>query len=536
MHRSVSKVSPFLTCVLGVVLLQSGFAFSQISVTTWHYDNARSGANTNESKLVPAIVNKNTFGKLFTQPVDGAIIGQALYLPHVTIAGSLHNVVYVATMHDSVYAFDADNANGGNALPLWHTSFLSDGVTPIPVAVQRCGGTTRWVEVGILSTPVIDPATGTLYVVAKTLENNVQVHRLHALDVATGQEKPGSPVKITASFVSNAKRYVFADAMQVNRPALMLLNGHLYIAFGSNGCRGSREQGWVVSYDASSLVPTGAFDTEPGIGGAGFWHKGGGLSADADGNIYGETADGPFTPGTNFGLSVLKFKQIFKSVKLMDWFTPYNIDYLDSKDLDLNDPVLILPDQPGLHPHLAIAVGKEGTLYVLDRDNMGHFCSTCMTGNTQIVQDLQSLVGDETGALVYWNNTIYSSAVGAPIKAYGVINGLVGTTPLFQSLQVAAEHSPVLSANGNTAGILWQINHASLAAYDALTLQKLYSSKDDKTGRDLLPELPHFANFVVANGQVYVGTNSSLVVYGLLPAHQEVVASVGKRVGESGTK
>src|SRR5262249_10321384 len=164
--------------------------------------------------------------KLFTQSVDGAIIGQALYLPNTNVAGSVHNVVFVATMHDSVYAFDADNADGANAAPLWRTSFLSDGVVPIPIKLQRCAGTTGWQEVGVLSTPVIDPASGTLFVVAKTLENNVQVHRLHALDVATGLEKAGSPIRITASFQSGAIQYFFQDAFQVNRPALMLQNGN----------------------------------------------------------------------------------------------------------------------------------------------------------------------------------------------------------------------------------------------------------------------------------------------------------------------
>jgi hypothetical protein len=510
------EVSSRVAIILVVLLLQTVLAFPQSAVTTWHYDNARTGANTNETKLTPANVNQSSFGKLFTQPVDGAIIGQALYLPNIAIPSvGTHNVVYVATMHDSVYAFDADNATGSNATPLWHTSFLSPGVTPIPVKLQRCGGTTHWQEVGVLSTPVIDPSSGTLFVVAKTLENNVQVHRLHALDVATGQEKPGSPVKITASFVSDGKNNVFADAMQVNRPALLLQNGRLYIAFGSNGCRGGQEQGWVISYDASTLQYKGAFDTEPGNGGAGFWQKGGGLSADASGNIYGETADGPFTVGKNFGLSVLRFKQVANNLKLTDWFTPYNLDYLDSKDLDLNAPVLILPDQPGLHPHLALAVGKEGTVYVLDRDNMGHFCANCTNGNTQIVQDLQSLVGSETGALIYWNNMIYSSSVAGPIQAYPIANGLIGTTPLFESLRAAGEHSPVISASGNTSGILWQLNHENLTAYDALTLKKLYTSKDADNQRDVLPALPHFANFVVVNGKLYVGTNSSLAAFGL---------------------
>jgi hypothetical protein len=518
-----------ISCLLIAVLLQAVLAFSQSAVTTWHYDNARTGANIGETKLAPGTLDSSNFGKLYSQPVDGAIVGQALYLPNITVAGSKHNVVYVATMHDSVYAFDADNATGANAAPLWHTSFLSKGVTPIPIKMQKCGGTTRWDEVGVLSTPVIDPASGTIYVVAKTLENKVQIHRLHALDVATGLEKAGSPVKITASYVSNGQTYTFADAFQVNRPALMLLNGRVYIAFGSNGCRGSKEQGWVVSYDAKTLRNTGAFDTEPGSSGAGFWQKGGGLSADSKGNIYGETADGPFTAGKNFGLSVLKLKRSGATLQLADWFTPYNLRYLNSKDSDLDVPVLILPDQPGGHPHLALGVGKEGTVYVLDRDNMGHFCTTCTTGNTQIVQDLESLVGKYTGALAYWNGIVYSSAVAAPINAYALAGGQLATTPVAQSATAAGEHSPVVSANGNTSGILWQINHADLTAYDALNLKKLYSSKDEASGRDLLPDVPHFGNLMVANGKVYVGASSALVAYGLLDDPQSHLTETGTK-------
>src|SRR5262249_42993478 len=200
-----------------------------------------------ETILTPTNINKHTFGKLFSQAVDGAIVGQALYLPNVTIPGAgVHNVVYVATMHDSVYAFDADNATGSNTSPLWHVSFLTNGATPIPIQLQRCGGTTGWDEVGVLSTMVIDPASIALYVVAKTLENNVQVHRLHALSASTGQELPKSPVQVTATYTLGGNTYTFRDARQVNRPALLLQNGTVFIAMGSNGCRGSSEMGWVI--------------------------------------------------------------------------------------------------------------------------------------------------------------------------------------------------------------------------------------------------------------------------------------------------
>ena len=489
---------------------------AQVAVTTWHYDNARSGANLHETILTPQNVNSQGFGKLFTHPVDGAVVGQALYLPGVAIPGKgVHNVVYAATMNDSVYAFDADSATGGNASPLWHTSFLAPGASPVPIKLQGCGSTTTWTEVGIVSTPVIDPVAGTLYVVAKTYENSAFVHRVHALDVTSGLEKTGSPVVIKAGYELAGKNYIFEDAMQVNRPALLLQNGNLYIAFGSNGCRGGKEQGWVVAYNALSLQPVGTFDDEPGESAAAIWQRGGGLSAVSRGYIYGATADGPFAPGMNFGQSVIKLSQTGNTLQLADWFTPYNEAALEEQDLDMSEPVLVLPDQRGRHKHLAAAVGKEGTIYILNRDNMGHFCSTCTKADTQIVQEVTAFA-PETGALVYWNNAIYTSGANLPMSALSFTNGVLGTTPFAQSKHGTNGHSPVLSANGNNDGILWQLTGIYLLALDAKTLGKLYGSSQARGNRDALPALPHFANLVVANGKVYVGTNNSLVVFGLL--------------------
>lgn len=484
----------------------------QMPVTTWHYDNARTGANTNETTLTPQNVNGAHFGKLFTQPVDGAITGQALYLPGISIPGAgVHNIVYVATMHDSVYAFDADSASKKNAAPLWHTNFLKQGVTTVPIAKQGCGATTKWTEVGIVSTPVIDPAAGTLYVVAKTFEKAKSVHRLHALDVATGEEKRGSPVVISGSYELNGNKDVFQDAMQVNRPALLLENGNIYIAFGSNGCRGDLEAGWVMAYDASSLAAEGAFDVEPGSSAAAIWQRGGGLSSDSSGYIYGATGDGDFAAGKNFGQSIFKLSQVRNALDLSDWFTPYNERDLERHDLDLSEPVLVLPNQTGNHPHLIATLGKEGTIYILNRDKMGHFCSTCTLGDTQIVGELPA-VAPEPGALVYWNNTIYTSAAGSPILALPLKNGNLLSKPTAQSKKTTNGHSPVISANNNDDGLLWQINGSSLTAYDAITLQRLYSAGQNGDG---LPALPHFANVMVANGKVYIGTYDSLAVYGL---------------------
>ena len=516
MVAAILRVHVLVVFVVLFVLVGVTIGGAQEPVTTWHYDNARSGANPNETILTPLNVNFHQFGKLFTQPVDGLVIGQALYLPGVTIPGNgVHNVVYVATMHDSVYAFDADSATGSNSRPLWHTSFLINGATTVPIALQGCGTTTAWTEVGIVSTPVIDPVAGTLYVVAKTYENSTYVYRLHALDVTTGLEKAGSPIVITASYEVSGTNYTFEPAMQVNRPALLLEKGNVYIAIGSNGCRGSKEQGWVVAYNASTLQPAGAFDDEPGESAAAVWMRGGGLSADSKGNIYGATADGPFATGMNFGQSVFKLSQSGSTLKLADWFTPFNEAYLDENDLDMSEPVLVLPKQTGRYPNLVAAVGKEGTIYILNQNSLGHFCATCTQEDTQVVQELPAFSPDP-GAMVYWNNTIYTSGVSAPIAALALAEGKLAQTPFAQSKKVSNGHSPVLSANGNAEGVLWQLNGTYLCAYDALTLTRLYGSSEAPNGRDLLPALPHFANLVVAHGKVYVGTNNSLVVFGLL--------------------
>jgi hypothetical protein len=486
-----------------------------LSVTTWHYDNARTGANLNETILNLANVNPNAFGKLFDIPADGAVIGHVLYLPNVAIPGKgTHNVVYAATMHDSVYAFDADSNTGANASPLWQVSLLPPGATPVPKTVQGCSGVTGWTEVGVVATPVIDAASGTIYAVAKTYENGNSVFRLHALDVTTGSEKFGGAVQITATYTVNGQTDTFNPLAETNRPALLLTNGHVYLAFGSNGCNDYGDQGWVISYNASTLAQEGAFNTEPGNILASIWMKGGGLSADSASNIYGEAAEGNFTPGTNFGTSVFRLTQSGNSLQVADWFTPWNQDFLSKGDLDLNDAVLLLPDQPGSHPHLALAVGKEGTMYLLDRDNMGKYCASCTAADTQIVQELQQ-VAKHTGCLVYWNGMVYSTGTSYPIMGWALSNGILSTTPVVQTPPQVGAHSPIITSAGTANGILWQLNGSNLTAYDATTLVRLYVSSQTN-GRDNLPSIPHFAQLMVVNGKLYIGTNSGITVFGLL--------------------
>ena len=517
-HFSESRAIAFVPVLLFTLIFAQLPLLGQTPITTWHYDNSRSGADTTETLLTPSNVNTQSFGKLFTLPVDGYIVGHPLYLPGVNISGQgTHNVVYVATMHDSVFAFDADS---GSTSPLWMTSIFTyspAGATTVPAAaVKKDAGTTGWVELGIISTPVIDPLTGTLYLVAETYESGKVVHRLHALDVTSGVEKFGGPTTIAATYTLNGVTTTFTDLYQMNRPALLMANGHIYMAFGSNGNNAEPCQGWILSYNAGTLQQEGTYTVEPGKGLASIWQKGAGLSADESGNIYGESGEGPYVSGSNLSSSVQKVTQTGTTLVLADWFTPYNQEYLSDNDLDLNDGILILPDQPGPYPHELITGGKEGTIYVLNRDNMGQYCSTCTTGDTQVVQELPQ-AAPYSGIPVYWNNSVYFTAQHSPVYAYTLNNGALVAPPFAKSVLLGGGGHAFITANGTSNGILWTMNGSNLWALDAGTLKTLYYSNEAAGGRDTLPALPHFATPIAADGKVLIGTQNSLVAFGLFP-------------------
>lgn len=504
-----TQAGRWIVCVL---ILATACAWAQTKVTTWHYNNARTSASTTEKVLTPANVNINTFGKLFTQPVDGFVVGQPLYLPSVNIPNQgLHNVVYVATLNDTVYAFDA---NSGTTPALWKTSLLPAGATAVPVNVQGCSGTTAFTQIGVVSTPVIDTSSNTIYVVSSTYENLKVVHRLHALDVTTGLERTGSPVVITGSYIQNGITYHFIDTQQMNRPGLLLVNGNVYVAFGSPGCNGN-DQGWVMAYNKTSLQPEGAFDDQPGGRFAAIWQKGAGLSADPSGRIYASTGEGNFSAGVDFPVSVFRLSQSSATLKLSDWFTPYNWQALSMADLDLNNAVLILPTQPGNHPYETVTAGKEGTIYLLDRNNFGHFCATCTTTDTNIVQELHKIVPN-TGSPVYWNGAVYFNG-GSQVEVFTLNQGLLPATPIY-SAGVREGGTLLITSNGAAEGIIWDLSFSGvLWAMDAQTLKVIYTSLQAANGRDTVPPIAHFATAIVADGKVFIGTQTSLVVYGLLP-------------------
>ncbi len=526
-----------------------------VGVYTHKYDNTRQGANLSETILTPANVNSTTFGRLFTLNVDGNIFGQPLYVPNLTINGASHNVVYVATQHDSVYAFDADGTTT-NA-PLWKVSFLINGATTVSTSPTNYVHSTIFPEVGITSTPVIDPTTSTIYVVAETLESGNYVHRLHALDLATGAEKPNSPVVIQASVPGTGTGAVngtitFLSMNQLQRPALTLYNGLVLIGFGSQG---DNDQfvvngvtvtipwyGWVLAYNAANLQQAWQFNTTPNGKYGGIWMAGGGFAVDPQGGIYFMTANGTWGTNADYGDS---FVRMNINGGVDDYFTPDTESTLFADDKDLGSGgAMILPDQPGPNnTHLIVGAGKDTNIYLVNRDigSMGKFE---LSSNNQIVQELAGALGGESRSQpAYWNGFVYFSAFNDAVKAYAISNGLLSTTPVsitpvtsglecddFLSATCSlATPSPIVSANGTSNGILWLvflsggepakgIQNGTLYAYDATNLtREFYDSSQAAGSRDAVGTVSNkFTPVTVVNGKVYVAASTRLLVYGLL--------------------
>ena len=505
------------------------------SVLTYHNDNMRTGQNVNETILTPANVNAATFGKLFALTVDGQVFAQPLYMPAVTVGSQIHDLVFVATEHDSVYAWDADTFS---ANPIWQTSFINPaaGVTAVPCGEAASGQgncTSITPEFGISGTPVIDSSTGTLYVVAYTKEvvgsTISYVYRLHALSITTGAEKFGGPVAIQAT--SGTVSLVHIQHMQ--RPGLLLLNGVVYIGFGSHGDIGTW-YGWLLGYSASTLQQVMVFNAAPNGKEAAIWQSGCAPAADSNGNIYVITGNGTFTAnsgGVDYGDTILKLNA---NGTVADYFTPTDQLTLDTSDDDLGSGGhIVLPNLTGTFPHLLIGAGKQGVIYVINRDNMGKFNAS----GDRSVQSLAALTsGPSSGGLfgspAFWNNLVYFVAWNDFLKAFQLnSNGtlsLSSTGPITLAFPGA---TPSVSANGTSNGIVWiiQANVANdsvlntvpaavLRAYDATNVAvELYDSSQAANNRDIAGGAVKFAVPTVANGKVYVGNRNQLTVYGLLP-------------------
>jgi hypothetical protein len=510
------------TCIL-LWLLSISSSFGQTPVLTQHYDNARTGQNTNESILTPANLNPGQFGKLFAQSLDGMEAAQPLYVPAVFIPKlhTTHNVVYAATQHDSVYAFDADDNQGSNAAPLWQVNFLDpeNGVTTVAVAGYVCQGVTGYTEFGIQGTPVIDTTRNAIYVLAMTIENGAYIHKLHALDLGTGEELFGGPVPVTASVTIDNQVYTFIDKYQQQRPGLLWQNGVVYIGFGSPGCNIKTANGWIMAYDGGTLQQVGVFDASPGVMASAVWLSGGGLPGDGAGNVYANTGDGLFdvnSGGSHYGDTLLKLHQDDGVLNLADYFTPYNQKYLQTNDLDLSSgQIMLLPEVP--EGNFAITIDKNGTIYLLNQTDLGQYNPV---GDTQIPQELDApTLGEVHAGLTYWNNNVYVEAYTTPVMAFSFTNGLLSSTPTSQTPKEAANpQGGIVSSNGAMNGIFWYVSNHTLFAFDATNLAKEFYDSTMAGTRDTLPPVVHFDMPIVADGRVYVNGKTQLTVYGLLPA------------------
>jgi hypothetical protein len=500
-------------------------------IFTYKNDNSRIGANNQESTLTPSNVKSSTFGKKFTYTVDGNVFAQPLYVPNLTINGVSRNVLFVATEHDSVYAFDAD---GKTLSPLWKKSLLDSaaGITTVP-ACQTCGRTSLGPEVGITGTPVIDPNTSTLYVSAMTSDSGTVHHRLHALDLLTGAEKFGGPVVIHASVPGKGSgndglgNVPFDNITQNQRPGLLLLNGVVYIASAAFSDV-EPYHGWVLGYNAQSLEQVAVFNATPDTSAGGIWLGGCAPSADSNGNLYLMTGNGHFdSVGKEWGQSFLKLNG---TLQVVDYFTPYNWSTINATDLDIGSgcPAL-LPNQSGTaHPNLIVSGTKDGKIYVIDRDLMGKFQSG---SNSQIPQTINLNPASVTsgtrprmyGSPAYWNGHVYVATANGNLRSYALSNSHLSLSSHSGDQFTSRGPIPVVSGNGTTNGIVWLNDRITssgvvvLRAYNAANVTtQIYSSAQNST-RDSIGNGMPFTVPTVANGRVYVGAKGKVAVFGTIP-------------------
>jgi outer membrane protein assembly factor BamB len=463
--------------------------------------------------------------------VDGLVDGQPLYLSNLTAGGQQRNVVYAATENDSVYAFDANTG-----AQIWKTSVLEANETPS--GDHGCSQITP--EIGITSTPVIDRTAGpngTIFVVGMSLDSAGTYHqRLHALDVTTGAERPGSPAEIQASYpgtgANNSKgNVIFDPAQYAERVGLLLMNGTIYMGWTSH-CDIDPYTGWLMAYSESTLAQTSVLNVTPNGSEGSIWMAGSGLAADSSGNIYFLDANGTFDSTLNangfpvnndFGNAFLKISTTGGSLAVADYFETYNGISESNMDEDLGSGgALVLPDitdSTGTVHHLAVGAGKDQNIYVVNRDSMGKYSAQ---DNTALYQEIEAPIGGVWSMPAYFNNTIYYGAVSDTLKAFPITNAKLATSASVKSANSFAYPgmTPAVSANGTTNGIVWGVENSSpavLHAFDATTLQELYNSNQAANGRDRFGNGNKFITPMVVNGMVFVGTPTGVAVFGLLP-------------------
>jgi hypothetical protein len=495
---------------------------AQVSVLTGNGDNNRTNANLSESHLTPQNVRADSFGKLGSFPADGQVYAQPLYVSNLLFPnGATRNVLIIATMHNTVYAYDADIPSAAGLL--WQANLGQ----PFPVAQWNAPYTDISPGVGILGTGAIDVNSGVLYVVAETLQNGAAVFSLHALDLLTGTERMNGPSAITAQVSGSGAGAVggvmrFDPNQHLQRPGLLFSNNAVYVAFGSHMDQ-RPWHGWVMSYDASDVTKQlGVFLTTPNGEGGAIWHSGRGLAADDAGAVYSMTGNGDFDVTGDFGESFIKLSG--PSVSLADWFTPANWKTLTDVDADLSTGPAVIPGT-----HLIVGGDKYGQLYLLNGDSMGNLGSP----DTDDGPVFGNAVIGGMFNFALWNRPeapyIYVQGFQDVVKAYRIAGAAINTVPV--SLGSTPVASPrvgmTISANGSSHGILWETTGDSrvpsvpgtLHAFDAMNLSnELWNSSN--AIEDSLGGFSRFANPTVANGQVYVATSSGAVVaYGLLCAN-----------------
>ena len=533
------------------------FSGQNTNVTTYHNDLARTGQNLTETILTRANVNSADFGKVASLPVDGQVYAEPLVMANIR-GSRIPNLVFIATEHDSVYAYNTDSLS---QTPVWHRSFLGDSQFPCPhspcstASVDDVTAPNVAPEIGITSTPVIDSASGTIYVVAFTKENGHFYWRLHALSVINGAEKPGSPVLITGALPGVGAGSVggiitFKPSRQLSRSGLVLNNGQVMFGFSSfndqEDCHG-----WMFSYNANTLAQTGTWMSTPHSGVGTIWMSGAAPAVDSSGSLYMGLANADqaaitTTDANDYGDAIVKLNYTVGHFSLSDWFMPYNHVDLDNNDVDLGSGgVLLLPDQPGAYPHLLVTGGKEGVLYLLNRDSLGHV-NTAANANSdpQVVQEVRNYFPGGTadgpgfyGAPAYYAQKLFFVDAGDYLRSVPLFNGrfdmAASTRGTIRNHVRGA--SPFISANGTSNGIVW---YADAGAYtytlsnmdqnvpitlsNGPTVLYAYSTDDlsaplyasNMVSNDAAGNVVKFSTPTVANGLVFVGTSTEVSVYG----------------------
>jgi hypothetical protein len=520
---------------LALTVLAAGSTTNAPDVTTFHYDNARDGLNAQETILTLSNVNSTEFGKIGFNSVDGQVNAEPLFLANVNAGGKLRNVLYVASEHDSVYAFDADSGT-----QIWMTSILGSGETTSDD--HGCGQISP--EIGITATPVIDRkqgANGTIFVVGMTKDASGNYHqRLHALDMTTGTEINGSPTEITASYPgtganSSNGNVIFDPAQYAERAGLLLVNGAIYTGWTSH-CDAGPYTGWVMGFSESTLQQTQVLNLTPNGSEGSIWMTGDGIAADSSGNLYFLDANGTFDPtldandfpiNRDFGNAMVKLSTS-GTLQVADYFETWNTVTESDDDADLGSGgEILLPDQKdanGAVQHLIVGAGKDANIYIGSRDNLGKFNGSSST-DSNIYQDVQGALGGGVFSTpAFFNGVLYYGAVGDNLKAFPMTNALLATTASSQSSITFGYPgaTPGISANGTQSGIVWALESgtggaAVLHAYDATNLaHELYNSGQAANGRDSFGNGNKFITPMIVNGKVYVGTPNGVAVFGIL--------------------